>query len=368
MKILIDATNIRSGGGIKHIINMYKSFEHFPNIQFYLYLSDKLNKLNLLQKNNCKLITPWWSNFPSLIRSLLHLFFFPMRLNKLRPNFIFYPGSIIPFTCIGYNSVCISQNVLPFCKFERSLSIKLLIQRYLYIFSYRKSLAVFFLTNKSKELIEQYSGNLGNSYVVPHAFEASKKISTDIYKKFDKNQILKILYISPILQYKNQINVLKALTLLSKDFKSKISLDFVGDGNGSYFNSFKLNLKKLQKKGFNIQYHGHVSHSQLIENLSKYDISIFASSCEALPFTIFELHENNLPLIISHISPMKDFFDDDIISFDPQSPKSICMALNKIFALDVYNYKLTDYSLSLMNTSWIKYLEQIFRHLNINIR
>jgi hypothetical protein len=65
---------------------------------------------------------------------------------------------------------------------------------------------------------------------------------------------------------------------------------------------------------------------------------------------------------------MKDFFDDDIISFDPQSPKSISMALNKLFALDVYNYKLTNYSLSLMNTSWVKYLEQIFRHLNIKIR
>ena len=45
MKIVIDATNIRSGGGIKHLIGIHKYIKEFQSLNFDIYLSDKLSEI-----------------------------------------------------------------------------------------------------------------------------------------------------------------------------------------------------------------------------------------------------------------------------------------------------------------------------------
>jgi glycosyltransferase involved in cell wall biosynthesis len=357
MKIVIDATNIRSGGGIKHLIGIHKYIKEFNTINFEIYLSDKLYKLNLKKFNNCNLIFPWWVKSKSIIRSILHLIFFYFKLKKSNPDFVIYPGSIIPFTCKNFNSICISLNVLPFYKNNNSFSIKSKILNFLYIYSYKVSDLVVFPTNASKELIEYYTGKIINSFVMPSPFESEfSEIKTSIFKKYRTNQFFKLVYVSPIFSYKNQNIIIDAINLLPSEYKNSFSIDFIGGGSGSYFKSFISKLDKLKNNQFNINYLGEVSHNYLIKNLSNYDASLFASSCEALPFTILELHENDIPLMISDVSPMKDIFDDQIIKFDPLSPVSVKSALLKLFSKDIYSYNLSNYGRTLLDMSWKKYL------------
>ena len=81
MKIVIDATNIRSGGGIKHLIGIHKYIKEFQSLNFDIYLSDKLSEINFTDYKNCNLIFPWWAKSRSSIRFILHLIFFYLKLN-----------------------------------------------------------------------------------------------------------------------------------------------------------------------------------------------------------------------------------------------------------------------------------------------
>lgn len=365
MKIVIDATNIRSGGGIKHLIGIQKYIKEFQSLNFDIYLSDKLSEINLTDFKNCNLIFPWWAKSRSSIRFILHLIFFYLKLKKFKPDFVIYPGSIIPFTCKNFNSICISLNVLPFYENKTSFSLKSKFQKYLYIFSYKNSDLVIFSTIFSKKLIESHTGKITNSFVMPSPFESSsQKIKPLIFKKYKKNQFFKLVYVSPIFSYKNQIIILEAIESLSSEFKNYFSIDFIGGGSDNYFRSFISKLNKLKKNGFKVNYLGQMNHGDLIHKLPDYNASLFASSCEALPFTIFEIHENDVPLLISDVSPMKDFFDNQIIKFDPLSQSSIKSALLKLFSKDIYSYNLSEYGSSLLNTTWKSYLSTLIDNLN----
>ena len=122
--------------------------------------------------------------------------------------------------------------------------------------------------------------------------------------------------------------------------------------------------RNAKKKGFKVNYLRQMNHNDLIHKLPNYNASLFASSCEALPFTIFEIHENDLPLLISDVSPMKDFFDNQIIKFDPLSQASVKSAFLKLFSTDIYSYNLSEYGSSLLNTTWKSYLSTLIDNLN----
>lgn len=364
MKIVIDATNIRSGGGIKHLIGMHKHIIDFHSLNFDIYLSDKLYEIDFIDFKNCNLIFPWWAKSKSIIRSIFHLIFFYLKLKKTKPDFVIYPGSIIPFTCKNFNSICISLNVLPFYENNTLFSLKSKIQKFLYTFSYKNSDLVIFSTIFSKELIESHTGKITNSFVMPSPFESSsREIKNSIFKKYKKHQFYKLVYVSPIFSYKNQIIILDAINLLSSEFKNYFSIDFIGGGSGFYFRSFISKLNKLKKNGFNINYLGQMNHDDLIHNLSNYNASLFASSCEALPFTIFEIHENDVPLLIGDVSPMKDIFDNQIIQFNPLSNISVKSALLKLFSKEIYSYNLSEYGRGLLDITWKSYLSNLVDNL-----
>ena len=61
---------------------------------------------------------------------------------------------------------------------------------------------------------------------------------------------------------------------------------------------------------------------------------------------------------------MKDFFDNQIIKFDPLSQASVKSALLKLFSKDIYSYNLSEYGSSLLNTTWKSYLSTLIDNLN----
>ena len=198
---------------------------------------------------------------------------------------------------------------------------------------------VFFLTSQSKKLVEKFTGPIINSFILPHAFQSKKEISKRIIKYYKKDQFFKFIYISPIISYKNQIKILDALKIMKNHYKQIYSIDFIGIGKGMYFKKFISKLSKLQNEGFKLSYKGFIDYDNLEKIMSDYDASIFSSSCETLPFTVLEIHENNIPLLISNYSPMRDLFNDDIIKFDPLSPSSISSAMIRLFSLNKYSYE-----------------------------
>ena len=366
MKITFDATNIRSGGGIKHFVNLQNHMKEFDHINFEIYLSDELSKIKFKHSSNFKIIYPWWSKYNPFIRTFLHQFFFYYSLKKSNPDFVIYPGSIIPLNCKNFNSISIAQNMLPFCKKTAGniFDFKTYLLKFLYISSYKNSKIVLFLTLQSKKLVEKFTGPIINSFIIPHAFQSKKKISKRITKYYKKNQFFKLIYISPIISYKNQIKILDALNILNNRYKNIYSIDFIGVGKGKYFKKFISKLSKLQNKGFKLSYRGFIDYDNLIKTIPDYDASIFSSSCETLPFTVLEIHENNIPLLISNYSPMKDLFNDDIIKFDPLSPSSISSAMIKLFSLSKYSYELSNFSLQLSKMTWKNHLNEIINILN----
>ena len=76
MKIIFDATNIKSGGGIKHFLSLQKHFGNHKSYNFEIYLNNKILETQVCKFDNCKIIYPWWSKFNFILRTIFHLFFF----------------------------------------------------------------------------------------------------------------------------------------------------------------------------------------------------------------------------------------------------------------------------------------------------
>ncbi|MBA64842.1 MAG: glycosyl transferase [Candidatus Marinimicrobia bacterium] len=366
MNIGIEATNITRGGGLNHLIYILKFLQHSQFSIEKIFIWTNMGIMNELPKFS------WIDVIDSKINNNFSLFKWnkytlEKKLIENSCDVLFVPGGIYLGKFRPY--VSMAQNLLPFDKVERKKYkyskefFRYLVLEKLQKKTFDNSDGTIFLSNYSKSVIADDKIKM-KSLVIYHGIDKSffnikkrKSIPMNNYKK-----PIKLLYVSIINHYKNQINVVKAINILDQQGVN-VELKLIGPSYKpalSKLNSCILSLKKIQGK---VNYIGNIKHKDLSKYYNEADIFIFASSCETFGMILLEAMASGLPIACSNISSMPEILKKNGEYFNPNDPISISKAIMKI----VLNTDKINYSKKVLNRakdfSWEKCSYQTFKYL-----
>lgn len=379
IKIGIDASNIKAGGAVNHLLNLVSHWEnsnkhklskiliwtHSSSNISHILSSNKYIKcidINLAIKNPLKFL--YWK-----------IFGLSKDLKENNCDVLFSPGGIFLGTFRPF--IVMAQNLLPFDTYERSQYkysknyFRYLALNFFQRYSFKNSSGVVFLSNHSKNIISNNIGenNNENSVVIHHGVDKNYFLHNRKIRSFNSDKIkIKLLYVSIINHYKNHIQLVTAVEkLLFKGYN--IELTLVGP---AYYPA----LKKLEKKIKNsshlstsIRYVGKVEGASLKKEYENADIFVFASSCETFGMIILEAMAAGLPIACSNISSMKEVVKNNCEYFNPKNPISIYNALEKLINDKSYRTRLSKNAQEeALNFSWSECSDETFKFIASSVK
>lgn len=375
MILAIDATNIRSGGGLTHLREIIKcgnpgdyGFEKVIVWSSLTTLNTLPDKTWLVKKSD-----------PYLNKSFLWSFFFQIfllssRVKKEKCDLIFVLGG----TFFGNfeNIVTMCQNMLPFENEEQNRfpdwksRLRFQVLYYTQSITFKKSKAVIFLTNYAKNYVINKINLKKQFQIIPHGInldflkEIKQQYPIVNYSKFKP---FKLLYVSIVTVYKHQWNVAKAVIRLREE-GYPVVLDLVGA-------STKESLAKLKKvldsdKNDCIHYKGLIPYEKLESIYKDADGFVFASSCENLPIILIEAMTAGLPIASSNMGPMPEVLKDGGFYFNPLDVDSIYQAIKNMLDEEDLRYQKaktsfnnsTLYTWKECSAKTFQFLSQISKH------
>jgi glycosyltransferase involved in cell wall biosynthesis len=335
VRLGIDASNLRRGGGLTHIVALLRAAEPKNHGFEQVVIWGDSQTLALVGD------APWlMKRMPkSLEKGSLSRFF--CRLFELGPlarkeecDVLFVPGG--SFLTKFRPIVTMSRNMLPFQWRElmryrfSTLTLKYTVLRFIQSNSYRNASGIIFLNHWVKEAVERVAGPFrGLSAIIPHGVDSecinAPKPQRPI-SDYDASTPFKLLYVSIIDVYKHQWNVARAvIRLRAKGFP--IVLDLAGPAYSPSLRRVKCVLKKYRVEYGIIQCIGRLDRKEVSQRLRKADLFVFASSCENMPNILLEAMAAGLPIACSDRGPMPATLQDGGIYFNPENTASIEQAL-----------------------------------------
>jgi len=368
----IDATNIRLGGGITHLLELLKHFN--PN-------TSPVNRVVLWGNKDVldefpnffwlKKISPRSLSGSFVRRVFWQLFSLTRQVRKEQCDVLFIPGgSYIG----GYEPVVtMCQNLLPFEAVEirrfwpKLVFFKLILLRIIQTATLKNSDGVIFLSHYSKNKIISSTGKMrGLTAIIPHGLNRSfmnkPRVPKNI-REYSLNKPFKLLYVSNIDVYKHQVPVLNAVkNLVRKGYPLKVL--FVGPGSKKSVNKFAQLLKTVDRDKVWCEFLGLVKYGNMQNIYNSVDLAIFASSCETFGITLLEKMASGLPITCSDMSSMPEILQDGGIYFSPENPDSIAEAIEQYLLSPILRFEKQKISYSLaQNFSWEECSQKTFSFL-----
>ncbi|NNK82463.1 MAG: glycosyltransferase [Flavobacteriaceae bacterium] len=333
-KLIIDASNIRDGGGVTHLVellnNISKATVKFDIIEVFSNNNtlSKINDQSWIEKKT----HPWLEKGTIFISFWKKIHFHRYLKKTTKRTVLFNPAG----TYSGkFNPhIEMSQNMLIWDSIESDrygklslMKFKFRLLRYFQKKAFNNSKGIIFISNYAKDTVLKFlNKDLTSCPIIHHG--VNQKFSEDVKKqkdvsKYKKEQPYNLLYISPITVYKHQITLIKgAISLYKEGYNFKLNL--VG---GSYPPYYKKYLKEFQSNDLYdkvVNFHGKVDYEE-IENFYKTsDGFIFASTCENMPNILIEAMLSGLPILCSNYQPMPEFLGaKHPFYFDPTNQKSV---------------------------------------------
>ena len=338
MIIGIDASNLRQGGGVTHLVEILSSTNIYKHNISKVVIWGSSQALDQIDEYPWLIkVMPKELNRSLVYRLMWQKFKLPRSAIDNNCDLVFSPGGSV--SCNFRPIVTMSRNMLPFEWSEARrygaswITVRLILLRWLQSKSFNSASGVIFLTNYAKKQVIKVTGDLpGLSTVIPHGFNS--RFCTDPKAQRDMTEYslekpFQILYVSIVDQYKHQWNVVEAVSKLRGE-GSPITLDLVGS---SYPPAKKRLMKSINQFDINndwVKYHGSIPYLELHNVYGNAHLGVFASSCENLPIILLETMASGLPIACSNKGPMFEVLGDSGIYFDPTSPEEIYCALKKL--------------------------------------
>ena len=332
----VDASSIGVSGGATHLVEILRYFNPSNhNIGRVLvwgrqHLLDRIENRGWLEPLN-----------PSLLeRSLPHrLYWQQCRLvdEAAGCDILFVPGGLYlgrfrPF-------VTMMQNMLPFAPRERA-RFGLTLNRVRYHLlewgqqkTFDNAAGTIFLTRTARDAVVERHGSIdGRTTIIPHG--VSEKFATEDHlnqspASNDEESPFRWLYVSPIKLYKHQWTVVRAVSALREEGYS-VALDLVGGGKPGAMKKLRDALRKTDRDGKAIRYHGRVSHQKVDDFYRNSDAFVFASTCETFGQVLTEAMQAGLPIACSSRSAAPEVVQDAAVHFDPEDLSEMIEAMRTI--------------------------------------
>ncbi len=329
IKLLIDLTNIKAGGGITHIYQILSHFDN-PSIDITLVGSESLNEI-AFNSDIKKMI--FVNEFSSFIKQE-YFKHFTLKKIALQFDLVFAPGGTFYSSETPY--ITMSRNMLVFEEIERNRFPKWVSRlRYrmlekLQVKSFKGALGVIYISNYAKDYITKMYPMLNgvSSTVIYHGisddFRASPKKNLPI-TEYSLSNPFKILYVSIINYYKHQIPLMRAVEELRKE-GFPVELELVGGINKGLVSEFNSELE--QSPG--THYTGKAPYAEVSKFYKEADVFVFSSTCENMPNVLVEAMSAGLPILCSNFGPMPEILEDNGMYMNPLDVNDIKLKLRKI--------------------------------------
>ncbi len=338
LTIGIDATNLRRGGGVTHLVEFLRAAQPSALGIERVVVWGSMSTLNALENR------PWLykCNPVALDKGLFHRTHWQRyRLSQAAHDegcdVLFVPGG--SYAGNFHPVVTMSQNLLPFempelLRYGLTLfTLKLFLLRFVQSRSFRKTDGVIFLTQYARDAVLRVTGKLlGKTCIIPHGLNPRFNMSPRVQRcmvGYDQDHPYRVLYVSIIDQYKHQWHVIEAVAVLRKE-GLPIVLDLVGPAYPPALQRLNETISCLDAERRWVHYHGPIPFNDLHLRYAEADAGLFASSCENMPNILLEYMAAGLPIACSDRGPMAEILGDAGVYFDPEQPDDIVRALHKL--------------------------------------
>lgn len=334
-RLLIDAISTNSGGAISHLKNILINFNnqnYFQKVDVFL---PKKTRSLMPKLKNINYISPKILSKNLILRIFWQIFFLNIIIYKKNYNCVFITGSshLIFFKPV----VTISQNLLPFSSkevkkyFFSLFYIKLITLRFTQTLSFKLSSGVIFLHRYSKNFILNKVGKLkGDSEIIHHGLNIKTSKTTYKCEKY------RLIYVSNIDFYKNQIFVLKgidSLILKYPHLKNILKVEFYGSSYKPALKKFHNYLYKNIKNKKNFRYFGLKNSKTIYRDKKNFDtIFLFASSCENFSVSLIEGMSRGYAILCVNLQPMRSVLGNSALFYKYNSIESFQKQLKKIIS------------------------------------
>ena len=368
----IDASNLRAGGGVTHLMELLRATHPAKHGIDRIVVWGGKPTLKALEAQ------PWLSKCnPSALdkgllqRTIWQRYSLSQAARDEGCDVLFVPGG--SYAGNFHNVVTMSQNLLPFEMDElrrygwTSFTLKLLILRFVQSRAFRKTDGVIFLTEYARDVVLGVTGKLRNqTCIVPHGlnprFIKVPKLQRVIAEYNDAHPY-RVLYVSIIDHYKHQWHVVEAVSTLRKQ-GFPIVLDLVGPAYPPALKRLNQTIDRLDFERRWVHYHGAIPFNELHLRYADADLGLFASSCENMPNILLETMASGLPIACSRRGPMPEVLGQAGVFFNPEQPDDIARALRELIESPQTRTELARASYEkVQEYSWLRCADETFRFL-----
>lgn len=370
MRIGIDASNIRGGGGVTHLLELLRAAnpqKHGFDQVFVWAGAATLAKFEKQSWLHCM-------HDPLLEGSLLHRVYWQRfklvkSARELACDILFVPGGS---DASGFHpTVTMSQNMLPFegrelRRFGWSwMTCKLMLLRYTQSRSFCRADGVIFLTQYAHDVVsKKLKIKRNKTKIIPHGIDqrfVSAPRTQRAMSQYSEKQPFRILYVSIVDVYKHQWNVAVAVAQLRAS-GYPVVLDLIGPSYPPALKKLKNILCKVDPRGECIHYYGAVPYAELHMRYLQADLCVFASSCENLPNILLEGMAAGLPIACSSRGPMPEVLGDGGLYFDPENVQDIAQTIRSLLESPDLRERFAKTSFSRSEVySWQRCAEETFQ-------
>jgi len=335
LKVAIDATRGKSGGGIAHlmgILNIDDIETHGigeVHIWGYRGLLDKLPEKSWLIKH-CPKVTE-----QSLLKQVYWQAFKLAKEIRQAGCQILFAVDASTFSRFK-PMVVLSQNMIPFEEGFKSIygydksgiHQRLILQVQKRAFKFAD--AVIFLTQHAAKRIQLYTGHLTQYKCIAHGVDAAfKKVSPQKDWPYDNQRSVRCLYVSPIWEYKHQAEVVRAIKIL-RERGYDVTLTLTGGGNREGQALLEKQIQISDPDHRFIEILKFIPHEEIPQLIASADLFVFASSVETFGITLLEGMTIGMPIACSNRSSLPETLQDGGVYFDPQNDVSIADAIQRL--------------------------------------
>jgi glycosyltransferase involved in cell wall biosynthesis len=368
MRLCIDGSNLRQGGGVTHIKELLAQANAPMHGFERIYMWSSRATLAQLAEHPwlVKRTEPVLESNP-LRRALWQRY----RLGGLARadacDLIFAPGGT--FTTPFRPIVTMCRNMLPFEWRERrrygvSLQgMRFLLLRFAQARSFRRASGTIFLTQYAREVVGRQVGRLeGAAQIIPHGVDT--RFFAPVRQAASTGpRALELVYVSIIDHYKHQVPVAEAVLRLAAQ-GHPLRLTLIGQAYPPALRRLRSVLDRLDPEARIVRYLGPMAHEEIHAAYARADIGLFASSCENMPNILLEEMAAGLPIACSDRGPMPEILRDSGEFFDPEDAASIAEAILRLVQDPELRERRARAAQALAREySWSRCADQTFRFL-----
>ena len=336
MKVVIDASNLRAGGGLTHLLSLLTAAS--PE-RHGISAVDVWSGRKTLDRLPAR---PWLvpRHHPALDRSL------PERLFWQRVELPRHVGDSLLFAPGGATAspvrprVVMCRNMLPFEAVERArfgftlTRARLELLRTAQARQFTGADGVIFLTQYARDAgLPQLATPPRRHTIIPHGVDAGMRLAPREQRPRAALSVadpLRLLYVSTVSPYKHFAAVADAVHAL-RAAGLPIAMEFVGpsDDRGSE-QALTARLAKYDPTGAYMTWRGGLAHADVAQCYRRAEAFVYASSCENLPNILIEAMAAGLPIASSSRGPMPEVLGDAGVYFDPEDPAALALQLRAL--------------------------------------